>query len=331
MSSGRLGPPSRAPSCRRRRNAGQAARAGQQVDGLADHRLFQGGPGRGGAGPGLTALAELVELDAEPDQILQRVHVDVAGDDRGHRRVAGDRRGGVPVQPRAVGRAGLGGVRAARGPPRPDLPGPLVLQGGVAVEQHQVGQGDVRPGLDRLPGPLRQQVRRGQPAHRLGQRVVVPLPLGPVVFFPGRGGQRVQHRGHRRGAPGGQVAVQDPGAADGGGQLHLAVGELPARVLIRQVPAGPHVHLGEQRRQVRQPQARRPRPPATARRPGPGTPGGACRSTGRSPDPPIRRPARPPAPPVPADAWPPAWPRRECPTAAPRVMPVRWISQETAL
>ena len=205
-------------------------------------------------GRGSPSLAELVQFDAEPDQVLQRVDVDVAGHDRGHRGVAGDRRGGVPVQPGAVGRAGLGGVRAAGGPPRPHLLRPFVLQGGVAVEQHQVGQGDVRPGLDRLPGPLRQQARRGQPPHRLGQRVVVPLPLGPVVVFPGRGGQRVQHRGHRGGAPGGQVPVQDPGAADRGGQLHLPVRELPARVLIGQVPAGPHVHLGEQARQVRQPQ-----------------------------------------------------------------------------
>ena len=55
--------------------------------------------------------------------------------------------------------------RAAGGPPGPDLLGPLLLQGGVAVEQEQVGQGDVRPGLDRLPGPLRQQPGRGQPPH----------------------------------------------------------------------------------------------------------------------------------------------------------------------
>ena len=95
---------------------------------------------------------------------------------------------------------------------------------------------------------------RGQPAHRLGERVVVPLALGPVVFLAGRGGQRVQHRGHRGGALGGQVAVQDAGAADRGGQLHLAVGELPLRILIGEVPAGAHVHLGEQARQVRQPQ-----------------------------------------------------------------------------
>ena len=46
-----------------------------------------------------------------------------------------------------------------------------------------------------------------------------------------------------------------PGPADRGGQLHLTVGELPARVLIGQVPPGPHVHLREQPGQVRQPQA----------------------------------------------------------------------------
>src|SRR5204863_2021615 len=87
-----------------------------------------------------------------------------------------------------------------------------------------------------------------------GQRVVVPLALGPVIFLPGRGGQRVQHRRDGGGAPGGQVAVQDPGPADRGGQLHLPVRELPPLVLIGDVPPGPDVHLGEQRRQVRQPQ-----------------------------------------------------------------------------
>ena len=150
----------------------------------------------------------------------------------------------------------------------------------------------------------------GQPAHRLGQRVVVPLPLGPVILFPRRGRQRVQHRRHRRGALGGQVPVHHPGAADGGGQLHLAVRELPARVLIGQVAAGPHVHLREQARQVRQPQPAGERGQQLLVTPRPGTPAAACRSTGRSAAPPIRRPARRPARPSPADAWPPAWPTR---------------------
>ena len=224
-----------------------------------------GGPRRGGAGPGRpgrpargrvpAAAAEPVQLHAEPDQIVQGVDVDVAGDDGRHGGVAGDGRGGVAVEPGAVAGAGLGRGRAAGRPPGPDLRGPFFLQRRVAVEQQQVGQGDVDPGLDRLPGPLGHQVRRGQPAHRFLERVVVPLPLGPVVFLPGRGGQRVQHGGDRGGALGGQVPVHDPGAADGGGQLHLPVRELPARILIRQVPAGPHEHLREQARQIRQPQA----------------------------------------------------------------------------
>ena len=165
---------------------GQPARAGQQVHGLADHGLLDAGPAAvvsARVRAVAIAVAEPVQFHAQPHQVLQRVHVDVAGHDRGHRRVTRDRRGGVAVQPRPVGRAGLGRGRAAGGPPRPDPLGPLLLQGGVGVEQEQVGQGDVRPGLDRLPGPLRQQPGRGQSAHRLGQRVVVPLPLGPVVVL----------------------------------------------------------------------------------------------------------------------------------------------------
>ena len=231
-----------------------------------------------------------VQFHAQPDQILQRVHVDVAGHDGRHGGVAGDSRGGVPVQPGAVVRAGLGRLRAAGGPPGPDPLRPLLLQRRVAVEQQQVGQGDVHPGFDRLPGPLRHQVRRGQPPHRLGQRVVVPLPLGPVVFLPGRGGQRVQHRRDRGGALGGQVPVHDPGAADRGGQLHLPVRELPPPVLIGQVPPGPDEHLREQARQVAPAPARRRTRPAAAHHPRPGAPGGACRSTGRSPARPTPRP-----------------------------------------
>jgi hypothetical protein len=78
---------------------------------------------------------------------------------------ARDGPGGVAVQPGAVAGAGLGGVRAAGGPPGPDLRGPFFLQRRAALQAEQVGQGDVDPGLDRLPGPLRQQPGRGQPAH----------------------------------------------------------------------------------------------------------------------------------------------------------------------
>ena len=83
-----------------------------------------GGPRLGRVRPALVVAAEPVQVHAQPDQVLQRVDVDVAGDDGRHRGVAGDRRGGVPVQPRPVAGAGLGqGLRAAGGPPGPDLPG----------------------------------------------------------------------------------------------------------------------------------------------------------------------------------------------------------------
>src|SRR5690349_23630573 len=51
--------------------------------------------------------------------------------------------------------------------------------------------------------------------------------FGPVVLVPGRGRQRVQRRRDRGGALGGQVPVDDFGAADRGGQLHLSVREPP--------------------------------------------------------------------------------------------------------
>ena len=56
-------------------------------------------PGAGVSGPPRVpaSAAVPVQFHAQPDQILQRVHVDVPGDDRGHRRVAGDRLGGVAV------------------------------------------------------------------------------------------------------------------------------------------------------------------------------------------------------------------------------------------
>ena len=79
-------------------------------------------------------------------------------------------------------------------------------------------------------------------------------PLVRSSSFPAGADSASSTAGHRRGALGGQVPVHHAGAADRGGQLHLAVGELPARVLIGQVPAGPHVHLREQPGQVRQPQ-----------------------------------------------------------------------------
>jgi hypothetical protein len=131
---------------------GQPARAGQKIDGLADHRLFQRGPGRV---PG--AVPPPVQFHAQPDQILERVHVDIAGHDRGHGRVAGDRLGSVAVQPGPAVTAGFGRGRAVRGPGRADLRGPLLLHRRTSVQPEQVRQRYVRPHLHRLPGPLGEQ------------------------------------------------------------------------------------------------------------------------------------------------------------------------------
>ena len=248
----------------------QPARAGQQVHGRADDGPLEGFPGRAGARAGRAGLAaggrvrvaaggrvragvcvgvgvaELAEFGAQPDQVLQHGRVDVAGDDRGHGRVTGDRLGGIAVQPRPAVPAALGGFGAVPGPGGADLGGPFLLQGGAAVQPQQVGQGHVRPHLDRLPGPLGQQARRDQAPHRLLQRVVIPLRLRAVILGSGRGGQRVQHRAHDRGALGGQVTVHHARAAEGGLQPHAAVLERPRRVLVGQVRAGPLVDLGGQ-------------------------------------------------------------------------------------
>jgi len=181
MSSGRLGPPRRAPSWRRRRKPASppgpesrstalpmTARSSASRAGVVSGRAASGpgapGPGAPGSPP-VPASAAPVQFDAEPDQVLQRARVQVAGDDRGHGGVAGDARGRGAVQPGAAVPAGPGGLGAVRRPLRPDLGGPLLLQGGAAVEPEQVGQGDVGPDLDRLPGALGEQIRRDQAAH----------------------------------------------------------------------------------------------------------------------------------------------------------------------
>ena len=89
----------------------------------------------------------------------------------------------------------------------------------------------MRPGLDRLPGPLGQQITGDQTAHGLLQGIVVALVPGPVVLFPGRGGQRVQHPPDYLGTFRSEVAVQHAGAAERGRQLQAAVIEVAVRVL----------------------------------------------------------------------------------------------------
>ena len=111
MSSGRLGPASRAPSCRRRRK--QASPPGPDRRSTA---LPMTACSSAAQAASRRASPPRVQLDAQPDQVLQRVHVDVPGDDRGHRRVARDALRGVPVQPGPAVTAGLGRGGAVRGP-----------------------------------------------------------------------------------------------------------------------------------------------------------------------------------------------------------------------
>ena len=79
-----------------------------------------------------------------------------------------------------------------------------------------------------------------------GQRVVIPLLLAAVILRARRSGQRVQYPPDHLGALRREIPVDHPGATERGRQLDTAVGEVPVRILIRQVPAGPLVHLPEQ-------------------------------------------------------------------------------------
>src|SRR5580700_453453 len=181
------------------------------------------GGGGGGDGFGCGLGAELVVFDAEGDQVLDRAGVDVAGDHGDDHRVDCDLPGGVAFQPGAAIPGGdrVGG--AVGGPPGPVFRDPLVLEDPVLVPVAQLGEVDVDQRLDRLPGPLRQQVRGQQPLHRLGQRVVVPLGAGPQVPAALRRGQGIQHRLNHRRALGGEVAVDDAGPVERGVQGHASV------------------------------------------------------------------------------------------------------------
>ena len=252
--------------------AGQAARAGQQVDGRADDRLLEGLPGRAGAAAGRTCIRIRIRITGVgvapawrslPSSVHSRTRSSSAAPFTSPVTMgaiaasqamasAASPSSHAPPPPPPSEAAG-----AVRGPLRADLRGPLLLQRRAAVQPEQVGQGDMRPDLDRLPGPLRQQPGRGQAAHRLLQPVVIPLLPGPGVLRPGRGGQRIQHRADDRGALRGQVPGQDARALEGGLQPHAAITQAPLWVLIGQVAAGPLVHLGEQRTQVPQAQPRR--------------------------------------------------------------------------
>src|ERR1700750_1542883 len=223
--------------------ARHAAGARQEVHGLADDAPLDRGPGLGGVGTRSAVAAEPVQFDAEADQVVKGVRVDIAGDDRGHGRVAGPRLGGGAVEPETTVPAAFGGSGAVPGPPGTDLGGPLVQQGRTPVQAHHVGQRDVRPDFDRLAGPLRHQIGGDQPLHGFLEGVVIPLGLAAVVFLPARGGQRVQHLGHHRRALRRQVSRHDAGPAESGLQPDGTVVERLVLILAGDLGLGALVDL----------------------------------------------------------------------------------------
>ena len=103
----------------------------------------------------------------------------------------------------------------------PDLRGPLLLERRAALQPEQVGQRDVRPGLDRLPGPLRQQVgRRPAGASPSASASWYRCSCVRVVLRPRRGRQCVQHLADHRRALRGQVPVENARALEGCLQPH---------------------------------------------------------------------------------------------------------------
>ena len=185
------------------------------------------------------------ELDAQPDQVIQDRRVHLTEHHRGDRRVTREPLRGIPVEPGGAVAAGHRRRRAVPGPLAADPLDPLLLQLGVSVQDHQVGQGDVGPDPGGLPGPLGEQPGADQPVHRLFQRVVVPLGVTAGVLRAARGGQRLQDGADQRGALGGQVPGEDPGPLERGLQPDGAVLEGLARVIVG-VRVGAGLDLGGQ-------------------------------------------------------------------------------------
>ena len=155
--------------------------------------------------------AEAVVSRAQADQHLDCAGVEIAGNYGDEHRVAGHGPGGVAVQPGAAvaGADRRGG--AVRGPPGPVLGDPLVLEDGVLVQVEQLGEVDVHQRLDRLPGPLGQEIRGQQAPHGLFQRVVAALRVGAQVTGSLRHGQGVEDGLDHRGAFRGEIAADDSG------------------------------------------------------------------------------------------------------------------------
>jgi hypothetical protein len=98
---------------------GQAGRAGFA---RAEEGQVAGRAHRGRGGLRVAAGTVAGQLQAQPDQVIQRAGIDVGGDNRGDQGVAGQGPGGIPVQPgAAVAPGALGPGGPAGGPPDPHL------------------------------------------------------------------------------------------------------------------------------------------------------------------------------------------------------------------
>ena len=191
MSSGRLGPPRRTPSCRRRRNEASPPGPDSRSTALpmtacstAAHARWC----RERRVRAVAALAELVELDAEPTRssrasmLMSPVTMGAMAASQAMAAAASPSSQApsfAPVSDAAARRAAQAArVRAVHSSCRAELPGSRSRSARVMWTQALTG----------CPARSGSRFGRGQPAHRLGERVVIPLALGSVVVFPGRGG-----------------------------------------------------------------------------------------------------------------------------------------------
>ena len=261
--------------------AGQPARAGQQVDGLADDGLLEGRPGRGGVrgypAPPSRARSSSTQSRTRSSRapgLTSPVTI------------------GAMAASQAIASAASPSSQAPASPPPSEAAARCPAHRARTCAVHCSCSAELPSSRSRSASEMCAQILTGCPArsgsspgrdqaaHRLGQRVVVPLRLGPGVLGPGRGGQRVQHRGDRLGAFRGQVPGQDPGALERGDQPHRPVIERLVLVLIGRGGPGLLVDLPEQLGQVPQAHPRR-RPPRRVSHPrDPGSPPAAGSSTG---------------------------------------------------
>ena len=137
---------------------------GQKVDGLADDRLFQRAR-QGGAGRSRVSARRC--LSSSTHSRIRSSSASTWTSPVTTGAIAASQVTAAAASPSSQAPPSCRSRKRppARRPTGPDPRDPLVLQRGAAVEHHQVGQRDVRPRFDRLPGPLGQQPGRDQPPH----------------------------------------------------------------------------------------------------------------------------------------------------------------------